>query len=52
MWLLKTKAVPFVVGALGLIKKGTQEKSNRIPGLSREFEKDFKQTQPITVSVY
>lgn len=31
MCLLKTNTVPVVVGALGLIKKGTQEQSNNIP---------------------
>ena len=32
MWHLKTKTLPVVVGALGLIKKGTQDFLDQIPG--------------------
>ena len=32
MWKLQTVTVPVIVGALGLIKKGTQEHLNKIPG--------------------
>ena len=32
MWNLNTKAIPFVVGALGMIKKGTQNFINQVTG--------------------
>ena len=32
MWHLKTTTVPVVVGALGIIKKGTQQFLDKIPG--------------------
>ena len=32
MWKLKTKAIPVVIGALGMIKKGTQNFIDQIPG--------------------
>ena len=32
MWKLKTKAIPVVVGALEMIKKGTQNFIDQIPG--------------------
>ena len=32
MWKMKTKTIPFIVGALGMIKKGTQKYVNEIPG--------------------
>ena len=32
MWGLKTTAVPAVMGALGTIKKDTENYSNKIPG--------------------
>ena len=32
MWKLKVKTIPVVVGALGLVKKGTEELINMIPG--------------------
>lgn len=31
-WYLKTKTIPFVVGALGLIKKETQQQISKISG--------------------
>ena len=32
MWKLKTKIIPVVIGALGMIKKGTQSFIDQIPG--------------------
>ena len=32
MWKMKTKATPVIVGALGMIKKGTQKYVNEISG--------------------
>ena len=32
MWKMKTKTIPVIVGALGMIKKGTQKYANEIPG--------------------
>ena len=32
MWRLKTKTIPVVIGDLGIIKKGTQNVINQIPG--------------------
>ena len=32
MWKLKTKTIPVVIGALGMIKKGTQNFIDQIPG--------------------
>ena len=32
MWKLKTTVVPVIVGALGMIKKGTQNHLEKIPG--------------------
>ena len=32
MWKMKTKIIPVIVGALGMIKKGTQKYFNEIPG--------------------
>ena len=32
MWKLKVKTIPLVVGALGLVTKGTEELINIIPG--------------------
>ena len=32
MWKMKTKTIPVTVGALGMIKKGTQKCVNEIPG--------------------
>ena len=32
MWNLKTKVVPVVVGALGVVKKGTNKRLEDIPG--------------------
>ena len=32
MWKLKTKTIPVVTGDLGIIKKGTQNVINQIPG--------------------
>ena len=32
MWKLKTKTIPVVIGALGMIKKGTQNSIDQIPG--------------------
>ena len=32
MWKLKTKTIPLVIGTLGMIKKGTQNSINQIPG--------------------
>ena len=34
MWKLKTKIIPEVIRALGMIKKGTQNVINQIPGMS------------------
>ena len=32
MWKLKTKTIPVVISALGMIKKGTQNFMDQIPG--------------------
>ena len=32
MWKMKTKAIPVIVGALGMVIKGTQKYINEIPG--------------------
>ena len=32
MWKLKTKIIPVVIGALGMIKKGTQNFLDQVPG--------------------
>ena len=32
IWKLKTKIIPVVIGTLGMIKKGTQNSINQIPG--------------------
>ena len=32
MWKMKIKDIPGIVGALGMIKKGTQKYVNEIPG--------------------
>ena len=32
MWKMKAKTIPVIVGALGMIKKGTQKYINEIPG--------------------
>ena len=32
MWKLKTKIIPVVIGALDMIKKGTQKFIDQIPG--------------------
>ena len=32
MWKLKTKTIPVIIGALGMIKKGTQTDIDEIPG--------------------
>ena len=32
MWKLKTKIIPVVIGALGMIKKGTQNFIDQVPG--------------------
>ena len=32
MWKMKTRIIPVIVGALGLIKKGTQKYVNETPG--------------------
>ena len=32
MWKLKTKTIPVVIGALGMIKKGTQNFIDQVPG--------------------
>ena len=31
MWKIKAKTIPVIVGALGMIKKGTQNYLNEIP---------------------
>ena len=31
MWKMKTKTIPVIVGAVGMIKKGTQKYVNEIP---------------------
>ena len=31
-WKLKTKTIPVIIGAFGVIKKGTQKYVNEIPG--------------------
>ena len=37
MWKMKTKTIPVIVGALGMIKKGTQKYVNEIPGNPYDF---------------
>ena len=32
MWGMKTETIPIVIGALGLIKKGLQKHTEKIPG--------------------
>ena len=32
MWGMKTQTVPVVIGALGLVKKGLEKHTNKIPG--------------------
>ena len=32
MWQLKTSIIPIVVGALGLVKQGTEKHLEKIPG--------------------
>ena len=32
MWKMKTRTITIIVGALGMIKKGTQKYVNEIPG--------------------
>ena len=32
MWKMKTKTIPVIVGAIDMIKKGTQKYVNEIPG--------------------
>ena len=32
MWGIKTETIPFVIGALGFIKKGLQKHTEKIPG--------------------
>ena len=32
MWKMKTKVIPVIAGALGIIKKGMQKYVNEIPG--------------------
>ncbi|XP_069997623.1 uncharacterized protein [Penaeus vannamei] len=32
MWSMKTEVIPVVIGALGLVKKGLDKYSNKIPG--------------------
>ena len=39
MWKMKTKTIPVIVGALGMIKKGTQKYVNEIPGNSLDENK-------------
>ena len=34
MWDMKTKTIPMVIGALGVIKKGVNEYLEKIPGSS------------------
>ena len=38
MWHLKTTVIPVVVGALGLLKRGTDEYVDSIPGKPKLFE--------------
>jgi len=38
MWGMKTEAVPVTVGALGLIRKGMNQNSGKIPGASNISE--------------
>lgn len=42
-WYLKTKTIPFVVGALGLIKKETQQQISKISGAQslQEIKKKY-----------
>ena len=32
MWKMKAKPIPVILGALGMIKKGTQKYVNEVPG--------------------
>ena len=45
MWKLKTKTIPVVIGALGMIKKGTQNFIDHIPG-----KPSLQETQKIVLS--
>ena len=38
MWHLKTTTVPVIVGALGMIKKGSDKHINKIPGSPSQYE--------------
>ena len=38
MWLLKTTTVPVILGALGVMKKGTDKCINKIPGSPSFYE--------------
>ena len=38
VWQLKTKTLPIVVGALGMLKKGSSEFIDQIPGKSNIYE--------------
>ena len=38
MWQLKTSIIPIVVGALGLVKKGTVKHLQKIPGKQNPAE--------------
>ena len=38
MWHLKITTVPIIVGALGIIKKGTDKYINKIAGSPKQYE--------------
>ena len=38
MWNMKTEVIPVVIGALGLMKKGVEQYTNRIPGNINIYE--------------
>ena len=38
IWHLKTTTAPVIVGALGMIKKGTDKHTNKIPGCVSLYE--------------
>ena len=45
MWQLKTSIIPIVVGALGLMKKGTANHLEKIPG-----KQNLAETQKIVLT--
>ena len=50
LWHMKTVTIPVVIGALGMIKKGTEKHLEKIPGSLNLTEMQKKHLQALSIS--